>query len=217
MAKYTGPVCRLCRREGEKLYLKGDRCYNITCEGNSKMLCPMDRGRVAAPGPVRPGRRKISGYALQLREKQKTKREYGVLEKQFFKYYKSAERMKGVTGENMLILIERRLDNIVFRLGLGASRAQARQIVNHNLLTVNGKNVNIPSYICNVGDVIAVKSTKTEKKLFESVKENGAKAPIPQWLEFDKTALTGKVIALPKREDIDSRIKEHMIVELYSK
>ena len=217
MAKYTAADCRLCRREGEKLYLKGDRCYNISSEGTAKTLCPLDKGRIAPPGPTHPGRKKISGYALQLREKQKTKRAYGVLEKQFYKYYAAAERQKGVTGENMLILIERRLDNIVFRLGLGASRAQARQIVNHNLLTVNGKNVNIPSYICSVGDVIAVKPTKADKKLFESVKEVGSRAAIPGWLEFDKTTLTGKVLAMPTREDIDSRIKEHMIVELYSK
>ncbi|NCA66650.1 MAG: 30S ribosomal protein S4 [Clostridia bacterium] len=217
MAKYTGPDCRLCRREGEKLYLKGDRCYNISNEGTTKKLCPLDKGRTAPPGPVRPGRRKISGYALQLREKQKTKRAYGLLEKQFYHYYVKAERMKGITGENMLILIERRLDNIVFRLGLGASRAQARQIVNHGHITVNGLGVDIPSYLVSMGDVIAVKESKASNKLFEAVKEVGSKSVIPKWLELDKTTLTGKVLQLPLREDIDSRIKEHMIVELYSK
>lgn len=217
MAKYTGPVCRLCRREGEKLYLKGDRCYNISNEGTTKKLCPLDKGRVAPPGPVRPGRRKKSAYSLQLREKQKTRRAYGILEKQFYMYYQKAERMKGITGENMLILIERRLDNVVFRLGLGASRAQARQIVNHGHITVNGKNVNIPSYLISVNDVIAVKESKASNKLFEAVKEVGSKSVIPKWLEFDKTTLTGKVLEMPTREDIDTRIKEHMIVELYSK
>ena len=218
MAKYTGPDCRLCRREGEKLYLKGDRCYNISSDGTQgRKLCPLEKGRINPPGPVKTGRRKVSDYALQLREKQKTKRAYGILEKQFRKYHEKAERMKGITGENMLILIERRLDNVVFRLGIGGSRAQARQIVNHGHITVNGKNVNIPSYLVSPGDVIAVKESKQGKKLFEAVKEVGAKSQIPQWLEFDKTTLTGKVLQMPKREDIDLRIKEHMIVELYSK
>lgn len=217
MAKYTGPDCRLCRREGEKLYLKGDRCYNISNEGTTKKLCPLDKGHIAPPGPIRSRRRKISGYSLQLREKQKTKRAYGVLEKQFFKYYEMAEKMKGVTGENMLILLERRLDNVVFRLGLGASRAQSRQIVNHRHITVNGNCVDIPSFLVNVGDVIAVKENKSSNKLFEAVKEVGSKSAIPEWLEFDKTTLTGKVLQLPVRENIDPRIKEHMIVELYSK
>jgi len=218
MAKYTGPVCRLCRREGTKLYLKGDRCYNINSEGKQATLCPIDRvGKAVAPGPIHTGRKKISGYSLQLREKQKTKRSYGMLEKQFYKYYETAERQKGITGENMLILLERRLDNVVYRLGLGSSRAQARQIVTHNHLTVNGKNVNIPSYICSVGDVIAVKSTKVEKKIFDAFKESGPKSPVPEWLSCDYANLTGSVIALPKRENIDANIKEHMIVELYSK
>ena len=218
MAKYTGPDCRLCRREGEKLYLKGARCYNIAADGTQgRNLCPLDKGRKNPPGPAKTGRRKISDYALQLREKQKTKRAYGLLEKQFRMYHRKAERMKGITGENMLILLERRLDNVVYRLGIGDSRAQARQIVNHGHITVNGKNVNIPSYLVSPGDVIAVKESKQGKKLFESVKEVGAKTDVPQWLEFDKTTLSGKVLELPKREDIDLRIKEHMIVELYSK
>ncbi len=217
MAKYTGPDCRLCRREGEKLYLKGDRCYNISNEGTTKKLCPLDKGHIAPPGPIRSGRRKISAYSLQLREKQKTKRAYGILEKQFYKYYEKAEKMKGVTGENMLILIERRLDNVVFRLGLGVSRAQSRQIVNHGHISVNGSCVDIPSYLVSVGDVIAVKENKSSNKLFEAVKEVGSRSVIPEWLEFDKTTLSGKVLQLPTREHIDPRIKEHMIVELYSK
>lgn len=218
MAKYTGPDCRLCRREGEKLYLKGDRCYNIGSDGSqNKKLCPLDKGRINPPGPVRTGRRKITGYSLQLREKQKAKRTYGIMEKQFRMYHETAERMKGITGENMLILIERRLDNVVFRLGIGGSRAQARQIVNHGHILVNGNNVNIPSYLISAGDVISVKESKQSKKLFEAVKEVGAKAALPKWLEFDKATLSGKVLQLPVREDIDLRIKEHMIVELYSK
>jgi len=216
MAKYTGPDCRLCRREGEKLFLKGNRCYNIAADGTvGRKLCPLEKGRINPPGPVKTGRRKISDYALQLREKQKTKRAYGILEKQFRKYHEKAERMKGITGENMLILIERRLDNVVFRLGIGISRAQARQIVNHGHITVNGKNVNIPSYLVSPGDVIAIKESKQGKKLFEAVKTR-SDVP-PKWLEFDKTTLTGKVLQMPARDDIDSRIKEHMIVELYSK
>ena len=217
MAKYTGPDCRLCRREGEKLFLKGTRCYNVAADGTTgRKLCPLEKGRINPPGPVKTGRRKVSDYALQLREKQKTKRAYGILEKQFRKYHEKAERMKGITGENMLILIERRLDNVVFRLGIGVSRAQARQIVNHGHITVNGKNVNIPSYLVSPGDVIAVKESKQGKKLFEAVKETRTEVP-PKWLEFDKTTLTGKVLQMPARDDIDSRIKEHMIVELYSK
>ena len=208
MAKYTGSKCRLCRREGAKLFLKGDRCYKGTC--------PFER-RPVAPGVHANMRKKVSEYGLQLREKQKTKRIYGVLEGKFRDYYVKADRMKGVTGENMLSLLERRLDNVVYRMGIAASRSQARQLVTHAHFTVNGKNVNIPSYQINLGDVIAVKENKKENKYFTALKALEKDAAMPKWVEFDPETLTGKVIALPTREDIDSQIAEHMIVELYSK
>ena len=207
MAKYTGPDCRLCRREGCKLYLKGSKCNSDKCPILTKYAPPGEHGK---------GRKKSSGYSIQLREKQKTKRYYGVTEKQFKMYYDKASEMRGVTGENMLILIERRLDNVVYRMGLGASRAMARQIVNHGHITVNGKTVDIASYIVKVGDVIAVKESKTSNKYFEEIKSSKA-GNIPKWLEFSPEKLEGKVIALPARDDIDSQIAEHMIVELYSK
>lgn len=218
MAKYTGPSCRLCRREGEKLFLKGDRCYNISKDGVTRALCPFDKGeKVTPPGPQRNGRRKVSGYQQQLREKQKVKRIYGILEKQFYMYYEKAEKMKGVTGENMLILIERRLDNVVFQMGIAVSRAQARQLVCHGHITVNGNKVDIPSYLVKAGDEIAVKAEKSDNAFFTALKDGPIRANMPKWVTFDRATLKGEVVALPAREDIDSRIKEHMIVELYSK
>jgi len=208
MAKYTGPVCRLCRREGCKLYLKGAKCTSEHCTFNKKYAPPGQHGK---------GRKKNSGYSIQLREKQKTKRFYGVTEKQFKMYYDKASEMRGVTGENMLILIERRLDNVVYRLGLGTSRAMARQIVNHGLITVNGKTVDIASYIVKVGDVVAVKENKKESVMWEDVKQ-AKNLNIVKWLTFDNANLTGSVVALPERADIaDIDIQEHLIVELYSK
>ncbi len=207
MAKYTGPDCRLCRREGCKLYLKAAKCNSDKC--------PLLKKNVA-PGVVHKGRKKASGYSIQLREKQKTKRFYGVTEKQFKMYYEKASEMRGVTGENMLVLIERRLDNVVYRLGLGASRAQARQIVNHGLITVNGKRVDIPSFLVKVGDVISVKESKRDSVQWEAVKAT-KNLSIVKWLEFDNATLTGRVLALPERADIDLPIQEHLIVELYSK
>ena len=207
MARYTGPVCKLCRREGCKLFLKGDRCLS--------RACPQER-RPTPPGQHGSGRKKATAYSLQLREKQKAKRAYGLLEKQFRMYYDKAEKMRGVTGENMLILIERRLDNVVYRMCIGASRAQSRQLVNHGHITVNGQTVNIPSYLVKEGDVIAVKDTKKDKPFFVELK--GAKiANLPKWLSLDTETLSGKVESLPTREDIDLTIAEHMIVELYSK
>ena len=208
MAKYTDAKCRLCRREGGKLFLKGDKCY--------KTSCPFEK-RPVAPGQHGADRKKVSEYGLQLREKQKTKRIYGVLENQFRHYYERADRMKGITGENMLSLLERRLDNVVFRMGLAGSRSQARQLVTHAHFTVNGKNVDIASYEVKMGDVIAVKENKRGNKYFTALKEAGKNNNTPKWVEFDLETLTGKVIALPTREDIDSQIAEHMIVELYSK
>ena len=208
MATYREAKCRLCRREGAKLFLKGDKCYNGKC--------PFEK-RPVAPGPHGAGRRKVSEYGQQLREKQKVKRIYGVQEGQFRKYYEKADAMKGITGENMLSLLERRLDNVVYRMGIGVSRAQARQLVNHGHFTVNGKKVNIPSYIVKKGDVIAVKESKTGNKFFAEVKGSKPAANMPKWLEFDSEKLEGKVLELPVRSDIDSQISEHMIVELYSK
>ena len=208
MARYTGPDCRLCRREGAKLFLKGDRCYSANCAMNK---------RAVAPGQHGAARKKVTEYATQLREKQKAKRIYGVSEKQFHMYYVEADRRKGVTGENMLSLLERRLDNVVYRLGFGVSRSQARQLVNHAHITVNGKKVNIPSYIVKAGDVIAVKENKVNNTFFKELKERKPNGVIPKWLEADMEKLSGKVIALPAREDIGMDIREQLIVELYSK
>lgn len=207
MARYTEAVCRLCRRENQKLFLKGDRCYSAKC--------PVTK-RGTAPGQHAKGRRKVSEYGLQLREKQKARRTYGMLEKQFHGYFKKAENMDGVVGENMLQLLERRLDNVVYRLGFGDSRAQARQIVNHGHITVNGRKVNIPSFIVKAGDVIAIAEGSTSIEKFKAMREGTAKA-IPAWLELNSADLCGKVVELPKREDIDLSIEEHLIVELYSK
>ena len=208
MARYTGPDCRLCRREGAKLFLKGDRCYSASCAMNK---------RAVAPGQHGAARKKVTEYATQLREKQKAKRIYGVSEKQFHMYYVEADRRKGVTGENMLSLLERRLDNVVYRLGFGVSRSQARQLVNHAHITVNGKKVNIPSYIVKAGDVVAVKENKVNNTFFKELKERKPNGVIPKWLEADMEKLSGKVIALPVREDIGMDIREQLIVELYSK
>ena len=202
MATYREAKCRLCRREGGKLFLKGDKCYNGKC--------PFEK-RPVAPGVHGAGRKKVSEYGQQLREKQKVKRIYGVQEGQFRAYYERADRMKGITS-----LLERRLDNVIYRMGIGVSRAQARQLVSHGHFTVNGKKVNVPSFIVKTGDVIAVKESKTSNKYFEAIKSAKA-GNLPKWLEFSPEKLEGKVIALPARDDIDSQIAEHMIVELYSK
>ncbi|MBQ2712879.1 MAG: 30S ribosomal protein S4 [Clostridia bacterium] len=207
MARYTGSDCRQCRREGGKLFLKGDKCYSAKCPFLSRPTIPGQHGA---------GRRKVSEYGLQLREKQKVKRIYGLLEKQFRMVFERAEKMKGATGENMLILLERRLDNVVYRLGLAKSRSQARQIVNHGHITVNGRKVNIPSYIIKAGDVIAVKENKKENNYFKAVSES-VKLTIPGWLVYDAEKMEGRVQALPQRSDIDATISENMIVELYSR
>ena len=208
MATYREAKCRLCRREGGKLFLKGDKCFSGKCPFEKRPMAPGQHGLAAA-------RKKVSEYGKQLREKQKVKRIYGVQEGQFRNVYEKADRMKGITGENMLSLLERRLDNVIYRMGIGGSRAQARQLVNHGHFLVNGKKVNIPSYTVKVGDIIAVRENKTSNKYFEAVKS--AKVNPPKWLEFDSEKLQGKILALPQREDIDSQIAEHMIVELYSK
>lgn len=208
MARNTTADCRQCRREKCKLFLKGERCYTDKCALTK---------RNKIPGQHADGRKKITEYGLQLREKQKTKRIYGLQEKQFRKYYEEAERQRGVTGATMLILLEKRLDNVVYRMGIGVSRSQARQFVNHGLITVNGKRVTIPSYQISVGDVISVKENKAEQPLFAQLKQSKKPANLPKWLDFEPAELTGKVLAEPVREDIDMSIQEHMIVELYSK
>ncbi|MGN1041903.1 MAG: 30S ribosomal protein S4 [Christensenellales bacterium] len=207
MAKYTGPDCRLCRREGCKLFLKGDKCYSEKCTFIKRQTPPGIHGA---------SRKKPTPYSVQLREKQKVKRIYNLTEKQFHKYYVLAEKMRGATGENMLVLLERRLDNVVYRMGVGVSRAQSRQLVNHGHITVNGKRVNIPSYLIKAGDVIAVKENKQELPFFTELKNAKINNSL-KWLEFNPATLSGSVIALPTREDIDMSIAEHMIVELYSK
>ena len=206
MARITCADCKKCRREGQKLFLKGERC--------TSKKCAMER-RPVAPGQHGASRKKNSEYAVQLREKQKAKRAYGLLEKQFYSYYEEAERMKGITGENMLMLLELRLDNVVYRMGIGSSRAQSRQIVNHGHITVNGKVVDIPSYHTKAGDVIGVKEVKQDNAMFKELR--GAKIVMPKWVEFDTETFVGKVVEKPKREDIDLSINEQLIVELYSK
>ena len=208
MARYVGPACKLCRREGVKLYLKGERC--------TSGKCALDR-RNTAPGQHGAGNKKMREYGMQLREKQKTKRYYGVLEKQFLNYFKEAERKEGMTGENLLTLIERRLDNVVYRMGMAESRKEARQLVLHEHFELNGKKVNIPSIIVKAGDVITVRENFRDsakcKELAEAIKDKTA----PKWLDVNKDNLTAKVVALPAREDIDFPFEEQLIVELYSK
>ncbi|MDI6604383.1 MAG: 30S ribosomal protein S4 [Thermoanaerobacteraceae bacterium] len=206
MARYTKSTCKLCRREGVKLFLKGDKCYSDKCA--------MSR-RAYAPGQHGQSRKKITNYGTQLREKQKLRRYYGVLERQFERYFEEAERMRGITGDNLLQLLERRLDNVVYRLSIAASRPQARQLVRHGHILVNGKKVDIPSFLVKVGDVITVKD---ESKSLEVIKNNIETATnIPDWLDFNRDTIEGKILSLPAREHIDLPVEEHLIVELYSR
>ncbi|MDD2441236.1 MAG: 30S ribosomal protein S4 [Clostridiaceae bacterium] len=204
MARYTEAACRLCRREGEKLFLKGQRCYTGKCAIARRSFAPGQHGQ---------GRKKVSEYGTQLREKQKTKRFYGVLEKQFHNTFEKASRMKGKSGENLLQMLELRLDNIVYRLGLASSRAEARQLVTHGHFTVNGKKVNIPSYITKANDVITVRESSRKSPKFQDL----ANRSVPAWLSFNADALSGTVVQLPARADVDIEVKETLIVELYSK
>ena len=206
MARYTGPNCKMCRREGCKLYLKGERCTNGKCAFDH---------RSTAPGQHGAARKKVGEYGKQLREKQKARRYYGVLEGQFKHYYEMAEKMDGITGQNLLILLERRLDNVVFRMGMAASRKEARQLVLHAHFTLNGKKVTIPSILVKAGDVIAVKEKSQSSVKFKEIKEMSI--TVPAWMAVDVNKLEGKVVAMPRREDIDTPIAEHLIVELYSK
>lgn len=206
MARYTGATCRLCRREGMKLFLKGDRCYTDKCAFSKRGYAPGQHGQ---------SRKKMSNYGVQLREKQKARRIYGILEGQFRRYYKKAETMRGITGENLLKLLEMRLDNVVYKLGFGNSRAEARQLVTHGHFLVNSKKVDIVSYKVNVGDVITVREKSRSTEKFKTFAENPK--TLPAWLEGNIENLEGKVIAEPTRTDIDVPVNETLIVELYSK
>ncbi|HEX3017334.1 MAG TPA: 30S ribosomal protein S4 [Caproicibacter sp.] len=208
MARYTESVCKQCRREGQKLFLKGQRCYTDKCSVGRRAYAPGQHGQ---------GRKKTSEYGLQMRAKQMTKRFYGVLESQFRKYYEMAEKKQGKTGEEMLVLLDRRLDDVVYRLGWASSRPEARQIVNHGHIAVNGKRVDIPSYLVSVGETISImdKSRKSEK--IKAVLEACASRPVPKWLDVNRETLEGKVVALPTREEIDLPVDETLIVEYYSK
>ncbi|MEW5722954.1 MAG: 30S ribosomal protein S4 [Thermodesulfobacteriota bacterium] len=208
MARYTGSACRICRRENTRLFLKGDRCYSDKCAFERRSYPPGQHGQ---------RRTKITDYGVQLREKQKVKRMYGLLEKQFRSYFHKAERMKGITGTNLLVLLERRLDNIVYRLGFAASRDQSRQLVRHNHFLVNGRKVNIPSYLVKVGDTVSVREGSRKVALILESMETVARRGVPEWLELDKSDFSGAVRAYPRREDLTMPIQEQLIVELYSK
>lgn len=206
MARYIDANCRLCRREGQKLFLKGERCYSTKCAMEKRNYAPGQHGQ---------SRKKVSEYGTQLREKQKTKRFYGLQETQFRNLFDKAVKKKGITGENLLILLETRLDNVVFRLGFGSSRKEARQLVTHGHFLVNGKKVDIPSYTVSAGDAIKVKEKSTASPKFKEIKE--MTISVPSWMTVDTEKLEGKVIALPTREEIDTPVSEYLIVELYSK
>jgi len=210
MARYTGAVCKLCRREETKLFLKGDRCYSNKCS--------MER-RASLPGKnVKTARiKKLSTYGIRLREKQKLRKYYGLLEKQFKNYFQKAERKKGITGENLLELLERRLDNIVYRLGITKSRAHARQLILHSHILVNGKKVNIPSYQVNINDIIEIKEKSKNIEEFKEIKEGKIEISIPSWLEFDAEKLKGKILRFPSKEELNLPVEEKLVVEYYSR
>lgn len=208
MARYIESVCRLCRRENLKLYLKGDRCYFDKCAFERRSYPPGQHGQ---------GRPKFSSYGVQLREKQKVKRMYGLVEKQFRNFFAKAERQKGITGTNLLIFLERRLDNMVYRLGFANSRNEARQLVQHNHFNVNGRKVSIPSYLVKIGDVIELREKSRKSAKINDSLEGVARRGIPSWLELDKEHYRGRILALPSRMDLTMPIKEQLIVELYSK
>ena len=210
MARYAGPVCRLCRREGMKLFLKGERCYAEKCAIEKRNVPPGQQGRRRRPT-------KVMGYGSQLREKQKVKRTYGVLESQFRRYFASAERQRGITGETLLQLLERRLDNVVYRLGLATSRPQARQLVKHGHLRVNGKRADVPSFSLKEGDAVTVRERSSKKASIVYAMEEVKGRGIPGWLEFDASTMTGRVATLPTRDEINLPVQEQLIVELYSK
>ena len=208
MARYTGPSCKLCRREGKKLFLKGDRCLSDKCA--------LDR-RATVPGQHGAGRKSVKEYGQHLREKQTARRYYGVQEKQFKKYYVAADKKEGITGENLLSLLERRFDNVVYRMGLASSRKEARQLVRHAHFTLNGKKADIPSIILKVGDVVALKDKSRSSEKIKGLMEGMATANAPKWLEVNVDAASAKVIAIPARDDVDFPFNEQLIVEFYSK
>lgn len=209
MGRYTDSVCRQCRREGEKLFLKGDRCYSDKCAVEKRAYIPGVHGKSR--------RQKPTEYGIQLREKQKTKRIYGLMEKQFRNYFKKADRSQGITGENLLILLERRLDNVVYRLGMAASRKEARQLVNHGHFTINGKKATIPSMLVRVGDVIQVHPKSLDSNKFKEIREQAAYKTPPEWVTVDLDNMAGSILAYPIREQIDTMVNEQLIVELYSR
>ena len=210
MARYAGPVCRLCRREGMKLFLKGERCYAEKCAIEKRNVPPGQQGRRRRPS-------KVMGYGSQLREKQKVKRTYGVLENQFRRYFAAAERQRGITGETLLQLLERRLDNVVYRLGLATSRPQARQLVRHGHVQENGRRADIPSLSLKAGDAVSVRQRSAKQPAILYAMEEVKGRGIPDWLGFDASTMTGRVAALPTREQINLPVQEQLIVELYSK
>jgi small subunit ribosomal protein S4 len=209
MARYIGPVCRLCRREGMKLFLKGERCYMEKCAIEKRNFAPGQHGKTR--------KAKLAGYGLQLREKQKVKRIYGVLEDQFRHYFERAERVRGITGETLLQLLERRLDNVIYRLGLATSRPQARQLVRHGHILLNGRKVDIPSYSVKPGDLVTVLGRSQKSPLIEHAMEEVKGRGIPEWLSFDPNTMTGRVVSVPTRAQISLPVQEQLIVELYSK
>ena len=208
MARYTGPVCKLCRREGKKLFLKGERCYTDRCAFERRSYAPGQHGQ---------SRKKVSEYGMQLRAKQQARRYYGINEVQFHKYFLMAEKRQGVTGENLLRICESRLDNVVYLLGWANSRAEARQLVIHGHYEVNSKKVDIPSYLLKAGDTVSIKSKSKDSEKFKAVLEANASRPVPQWLDLNKDAATAKIAALPERDQIGAPVEEHLIVEFYSK
>ena len=208
MARYTGAVCRLCRREGQKLFLKGDRCYTDKCALARRQYAPGQHGQ---------GRKKNSEYGIQLRAKMMTRRYYGVLEKQFAHYFELASKKPGKAGENLLFILESRLDNVVYRLGWASSRAEARQLVTHGHFTVNGKRVNVPSFLTKVGETVAIKEASLSSEKIKAVLEANASRPVPKWLDLDRANHQAKIAAIPERSDVDLQVEETLIVELYSK
>ncbi len=211
MARYRGPVCKLCRREGQKLFLKGERCFTPKCAMERR---PYPAGM---HGRRRQFRRRVSEYGTQLREKQKAKRIYGVLERQFRRYFEEAERRPGLTGLNLLMMLETRLDNVVYRLGLASSRAQARQLVRHGHFSVNGRKTNIPSYLVRPSSEIAVRERSKEMAYFRDVAQRLGERPLPEWLSLDEETLSARVLAFPSRDDVEIPLSEQLIVEYYSR
>jgi small subunit ribosomal protein S4 len=209
MARYIGPVCRLCRREGMKLFLKGERCYTEKCAIEKRNFAPGQHGKTR--------KSKLAGYGVQLREKQKVKRIYGVLEDQFRRYFEQAERTRGITGETLLQLLERRLDNVAYRLGFATSRAQARQLVRHGHFTVNGRKVDIPSFSVKPGDIVSIRQTSRNNPAILHALEEVKGRGVPEWLSFDQAAMSAKIGSVPTREQINLPVQEQLIVELYSK